>query len=249
MCLVRVTLQPAYLLHRRPYRDTSQLLEVFTPEHGRLSLVARGVRRKARGGSTGAIVQPFVPLLLSFSGRAELKSLTAAEVAGAATTLGGERLFSGLYLNELLLRLLHRHDPHPQLFAHYASTLERLASEVPADETLRRFEFRLLDELGYSFDLTHDARTGLPVQESGWYRYEGDNGLVATEQRHDAASPAYEGAELLALSRGEYTPDSRRTAKRLLRQVLTQHLDGKPLRSRDLFSQFRQSTRQEALSS
>ena len=246
---MRVKLQPAWLLHRRPYRDSSQLLEVFTAEHGRLSLVARGVRRKARGGSTAAIVQPLVPLLLSFSGRAELKTLTAAEVAGSSVSLVGQRLFSGLYLNELLLRLLHRHDPHPQLFAHYAGTLDNLAGLIPADETLRRFEFRLLDELGYSFDLSHDAYSGDPLLESGWYRYEGDKGIVATERQHDAAAPAYAGADLLALSRGEYTPESRRTAKRLLRQVLAQYLDGKPLRSRDLFSQFRQGSQAEAVSS
>jgi DNA repair protein RecO (recombination protein O) len=244
---VRVTLQPGYLLHRRPYRDTSQLMEVFTAEHGRLSLVARGVRRKARGGSTGAIVQPFVPLLLSFTGRTDLKTLTGAEVAGGAIALRGEKLFSGLYLNELLLRLLHKHDPYPQLFANYAKTLQELAGADRAEETLRRFEFGLLDELGYSFDLAHDAITGAAIEEQGWYRYQADSGLVATERGHDATVPAFAGADLLALSRGEYTGDARRTAKRLLRQVLYEHLDGQPLRSRDLFSQFRQSGRVEGL--
>lgn len=244
---MRVILQPGYLLHRRPYRDTSQLMEVFTAEHGRLSLVARGVRRKARGGSTGAIVQPFVPLLLSFTGRTDLKTLTGAEVAGGAIALRGERLFSGLYVNELLLRLLHKHDPYPQLFANYAKTLQELAGADRAEETLRRFEFGLLDELGYSFDLAHDAMTGAAIEEQTWYRYQADSGLVATQRGHDAAVPAFIGADLLALSRGEYTGDARRTAKRLLRQVLYEHLDGQPLRSRDLFSQFRQSSRAEGL--
>ncbi|MEP1470262.1 MAG: DNA repair protein RecO [Halieaceae bacterium] len=246
---MRVSLQPAYLLHRRPYRDSSQLLEVFTAEHGRLSLVAKGVRRKTRGGSTAAIVQAFVPLLLSFSGRADLKTLTAAEVAGGAFTLRGERLFSGLYLNELLLRLLPRYDPHPQLFASYASTLQALAASDHAEETLRRFEFGLLDELGYSFDLTQEAVTGAAISEEGWYSYQADSGLITAVRGHNAEVPAFAGADLLALSRDEYTGDTRRTAKRLLRQVLSEHLDGQPLRSRDLFSQFRQSGRVEGQSS
>ncbi len=120
---MRVNLQPAYLLHRRPFRDSSQLVELFTAEHGRLSLVARGVHRKARGGSTGAMLQPFVPLLVSFSGRGELKTLTHTEVAGRPQRLSGATLFSGFYLNELLVRLLHRYDPHPPLFASYGDTL------------------------------------------------------------------------------------------------------------------------------
>lgn len=246
---MRVSLQPAYLLHRRPYRDSSQLLEVFTAEHGRLSLVAKGVRRKTRGGSTGAIVQPFVPLLVSFSGRADLKTLTAAEVAGGAISLRGERLFSGLYLNELLLRLLPRYDAHPQLFASYGGTLQALANSDHAEETLRRFEFGLLDELGYSFDLTQEAITGAAITEDGWYSYQPDSGLVTAVRGHSAEVPAYAGIDLLALSRNEYTGDARRTAKRLLRQVLSDHLDGQPLRSRDLFSQFRQSGRAEGHSS
>ena len=123
---MRVNLQPAYVLHSRPYRDSSALLEVLTPEHGRISLVARGVRNRSRRGSGAAQLQPFVPLLLSFTGRGELKTLTAKETVGAAISLRGERMFSGLYINELLVRLLHRHDPHPQLFALYGQTLEAL---------------------------------------------------------------------------------------------------------------------------
>ena len=134
------------------------MLEVLTAEYGRLSLVARGARRKARGGSSGsALLQPFIPLLLSFSGRAELKNLTAKEAAGKLHELRGERLFSAMYVNELLVRLLHRHDPHPQLFAAYTEALQALARNDVVDTTLRHFEFKLLDELGYSFDLALDA--------------------------------------------------------------------------------------------
>ena len=212
------------------------MLEVLTAEYGRLSLVARGARRKARGGSSGsALLQPFIPLLLSFSGRAELKSLTAKEAAGKLHELRGERLFSAMYVNELLVRLLHRHDPHPQLFAAYTEALQALAREDVVDTTLRHFEFKLLDELGYSFDLALDADSGERVQAHLWYHYIPDLGLVAKVDAADPSRPAYGGADLIAMAGGQFGGSVRVTAKRLLRQALAGHLGDAPLRSRELF--------------
>ena len=145
---MRVKLQPAWVLHSRPYRDSSALLEILSAEYGRMGLIGRGTRRRSRGGSESALLQPFAPLLLSFSGRGELRTLTGVEAAGAALTLRGERLFSGMYINELLVRLLHRDDPHPRLFALYGQALEALSEHDPVDGILRRFELVLLDELG-----------------------------------------------------------------------------------------------------
>ncbi|MEP5568378.1 MAG: DNA repair protein RecO, partial [Halioglobus sp.] len=155
---MRVSLQPTYILHSRPYRDTSLILEVLCAEHGRISLVSKGARRRTKGGSNAALLQPFVPLLLSFSGRSEMKTLTHVEAAGVAPQLRGERLFSGMYMNELLMRLLHRHDPHPQLFAAYGAALGELADAAPVEATLRRFELGLLEELGYGFSLLEDGQ-------------------------------------------------------------------------------------------
>ena len=212
------------------------MLEVLTAEYGRLSLVARGARRKARGGSSGsALLQPFIPLLLSFSGRAELKSLTAKEAAGKLHELRGERLFSAMYVNELLVRLLHRHDPHPQLFAAYTEALQALSREDAVDTTLRHFEFKLLDELGYSFDLALDADSGERVQAHLWYHYIPDLGLVAKADATDPSRPAYAGADLIVMAGGEFGGSVRVTAKRLLRQALAGHLGDAPLRSRELF--------------
>jgi DNA repair protein RecO (recombination protein O) len=212
------------------------LLEVLTAEYGRLSLVARGARRKARGGSSGsALLQPFIPLLLSFSGRAELKSLTAKEAAGKLHELRGERLFSAMYVNELLVRLLHRHDPHPQLFAAYTEALQALARDDVVDTTLRHFEFKLLDELGYSFDLALDADSGERVQAHLWYHYIPDLGLVAKADATDPSRPAYAGADLIVMAGGQFGGSVRVTAKRLLRQALAGHLGDTPLRSRELF--------------
>lgn len=232
---MRVNLQPAYILHSRPYRDSSLLLEVLTAEQGRISLVARGARRKTRGGSGSALLQPFVPLLLSFSGRTELKNLNATEAAGRPLPLPGERLFSGLYLNELLVRLLHPHDPHPQIFAAYGSTLGALASGEEIDDSLRRFEFALLGELGYGFELDIDGSSGEAVQAREWYHYHPDYGLVARGAVVEAARPAFSGADLLALAANDFGGGARLTAKRLLRLVLAHQLGDAPLRSRELF--------------
>ena len=212
------------------------MLEVLTAEYGRLSLVARGARRKARGGSSGsALLQPFIPLLLSFSGRAELKSLTAKEAAGKLHELRGERLFSAMYVNELLVRLLHRHDPHPQLFAAYTEALQALSREDEVDTTLRHFEFKLLDELGYSIDLALDADSGERVQAHLWYHYIPDLGLVAKADATDPSRSAYAGADLIVMAGGQFGGSVRVTAKRLLRQALAGHLGDAPLRSRELF--------------
>ena len=234
---MRVNLQPAYLLHRRPYRDSSQLLELFTAEHGRLSLVAKGVHRKARGGTTGAVLQPFVPLLVSFSGRGELKTLTHAEVAGSPRRLTGATLFSGFYLNELMVRLLHRHDPHPPLFASYGDTLTALGQGDSADSVLRRFELDLLQELGYSFALDAEADTGECLDRDGWYRLEPERGLVACVGGV-AEVQRYYGGDLLAMASGDFSGSAARTAKRLLRHALAAQLGDTPLRSRALFRQF-----------
>lgn len=232
---MRVLLQPAFVLHTRPYRDSSQLLEVLTNEYGRISLVAKGARRARKGQSSAGILQPFIPLLLSFSGRAELKTLTASEVAGEVLSLKGQRLFSGIYLNELLVRLLHRNDPHPDLFIAYGQAISSLGGEAALDEVLRRFEFRLLEELGYSFDLVTDGLSGEPVLAQGWYHYQQEFGLVECGAARSPDMPAYCGADLLAIAGGQLDDSARLAAKRLLRQALAGHLGDKPLNSRALF--------------
>lgn len=232
---MRVQLQPAWLLHSRPYRDSSLLLDVFTADHGRLGLVARGVHRRSRGGSLGTQLQPFRPLLLSFSGRGELQQLTAVEAPGTAFGLAGERLFSGLYLNELLVRLLQRHDAHPELFAAYGLTLEGLAGEAAVAPHLRAFESQLLETLGYHLQPDIDASSGATVLAEGWYRFDPERGLWPAGVAEPGGGAAYPGHHLLAIARGDYRGEVARSAKRLLRQALAVHLGDRPLRSRELF--------------
>ena len=140
-----------------------------------------------------------------------------------------------MYVNELLVRLLHRHDPHPQLFAAYTEALQALSREDEVDTTLRHFEFKLLDELGYSFDLALDADSGERVQAHLWYHYIPDLGLVAKADATDPSRSAYAGADLIIMAGGQFGGSVRVTAKRLLRQALAGHLGDAPLRSRELF--------------
>tara|TARA_R110002073_G_scaffold2998_12_gene20053 strand:+ start:4364 stop:5134 length:771 start_codon:yes stop_codon:yes gene_type:complete len=231
---MRVNLQPAYIMHSRPYRDTSALLDVFTAEYGRISLVARGARRQSRRGSSAALLQPFIPLLLSFSGHSELKTLVALETPQRALSLRNERVFSGMYMNELLVRLLHRNDAHPALFSAYDQALQALSGDGRVDTVLRRFEYRLLEELGYNFDLTADGASGLPVEPTRVYGYEPGVGLVAMISTGDSPRNVYSGSELLAMAAGDFDT-ARAAAKRLLREALAEHLGAAPLRSRELF--------------
>ncbi|SRR6056297_257490 len=242
---MRVTLQPAYLLHRRPFRDSSQLLEVLTAEYGRLGLVARGVRRKSRGGSSGSLLQPFAPLLLSFSGGGELKTLTGVEAGGGIAALRGDALLSGFYLNELAVRLLHRDDPQPDIFAAYAVALAALADGGVIEDALRAFEFNLLDALGYRVELVVNGADGGDISDEAFYTYRPGTGLIpqATSAVAEAPGGLYRGSDLLAVARGDYRGSAGQTAKRLTRSALADLLGGRPLRSRELFLQHRERAR------
>ena len=164
----RVWLAPGYILHQYPYRDTSRIVEVFTAEHGRLTLFARG----ANGPKSAikGLLRPFQRLLLSWSGKSEACQLVTAEVDGQITSLPARRLMSGFYLNELLLKLTERCDPHPQIFFSYATCMQSLCSGDAVEATLRRFEKRLLNDLGYGLDLAQTAE-GQPVEFDRYYRF------------------------------------------------------------------------------
>ena len=251
---MRVNLQPGYVIHSRPYGDSSTLLDVFTAEFGRVGLVAKGARKQTRKGSKSGLLQPFTPLLLSFSGGNELKTLRSVESAPGRVELAGDRLFSGLYLNELLVRLLHRDDPHPRLFAAYSDTVQELAHLQMIDVGLRLFEMRLLEELGYRLELTSEGVSGLPVSPEAFYHYQPGAGLVrrrAGESSDDspgADSPGADlpgtdlpgtdlpGTDLLAMARGEIGGHVRQTARTLMRAALAAHLGEEPLKSRQLFA-------------
>lgn len=218
--------QAAYVLHSRAYKESSALVDFLTP-HGRCRAVLRGARGKA-----GSLVRPFIPLELELRGRGELKAVARLEPAGVPNLLTGDALFSGLYLNELLIRLLPAESPHPVLFDHYAATLPLLAEGRPLEPLLRAFEWRLLDELGYGFALDQD-RHGKPIEPQGLYRWLAESGFEPVVQLQ---SGLFHGADLLAMNEADWqTPGVLAAAKRLMRQALAPHLGGRPLVSRELF--------------
>jgi DNA repair protein RecO (recombination protein O) len=233
---MKADLQSGYVLHTRAWLDNSLLVEYFSRDLGRVSFVARGAKsRKTRGGAGAALLQPFTPLQCSWSGRSQLKTLTAFESLGPALPLQGRRLYSGLYMNELLTRLLHHEDPHRNLFDHYAAVLSLLAEDQGEEIPLRRFELILLAELGYGFDLTSDGLSGEAVSEEAWYHYHDEHGLVLAGNVTGDRLPRYRGADLCRISRGDFSGTARQCAKRLMRQALAAHLGDRPLKSRELF--------------
>lgn len=215
--------QPAYVLHARPYRETSLLLECLTRDHGRLGVVARGVRRE-RARLQRAQLEPFQPVALDLLLRGELATLRGAEPAGPPLRLTGDAGLAGLYLNELVVRLTGRQDPQPDLFVAYARTLPRLAEPGTLAWQLRRFERDLLAAIGYALQLDAEADSGEPVAPEGWYRYQVEHGPVTTAA---GAPRAICGADLLALAADE-CPDAAGLAalRRLMREVIQFHLGG-----------------------
>ncbi len=229
----RVELQPAYILHHRPYRNTSRLLEVFSRDHGRFGMVARGVfsRRSRLQGR----LQPFRPLLLSWHSRGELATMSGAEPDGAPLMFSGAVLMSGFYLNELLLRLTWRHVRYSRLFQIYHQTLNQLGEQGVNQQALRIFECRLLEELGYGMILDHDVETGQSIQPDAHYCYHIERGPVEVSAEQGSGL-RIAGSSLLALARGVFPDEaSLKDARRLMRTVLTFYLGDKPLRSRELF--------------
>jgi DNA repair protein RecO (recombination protein O) len=226
----QVLLERGYVLHQRPYRDSSQLLECMTATHGRMGLVARGSRRAA--SRQRAMLQPFVPLKLSWVRRGDLGRLTHVEADGLSHDLAGQRLLAGYYANELLLRLLARSDPNGEVFSCYSRCLAQLGGTSGVARTLRVFELELLRALGYGLELDGDAASGEPLREELGYVYELENGLRRVELR-DSETDVYSGRDLIALRDLTLDDDlSLRTAQRLLGRVLREHLGERPLKSR-----------------
>lgn len=230
----RVWLAPAYVLHQRAYRDTSRIVEVFTSEHGRLTLFARGANGPK--STLRGVLRPFQRLLLSWSGRSEACQLVSAELDGALTTLAKERLMSGFYMNELLLKLTERCDPHREVFDAYAGCVEALCGGESEEASLRRFEKRLLDNLGYGLDLSR-AANGEPIAPDAYYRFAAERGA----QPCIAEAPGAIYGRSLADLEDERFADARslQDAKRVLRAALEACLEGRPLKSREVMRAMR----------
>ncbi len=230
--------ESAFVLHAYAYRETSLIVETFTAAHGRVAMVARGAKRPR--SETRGLLQAFQPLALSWAGAGELKTLLKAEWCGGLPLLRGAALLCGFYLNELLLKLVAREDPHAVLFVEYSAALEALAEHPAAAGhamVLRRFEVRLLAELGYALPLTHDVDSGAAIDPDTSYHYVFDRGPVRAlgrEAREPGTTwPLVRGATLAALAAQSY-PDAATAAeaKRLMREVLDHYLEQRRIFSR-----------------
>jgi DNA repair protein RecO (recombination protein O) len=225
----------AYVLHTYPYRESSLLLECFTQDYGRISVLAKGAKRPK--SPLRSSLQAFSLLELQIQGRQALKLLTAVDVLGQAKVLGAQAQLCGLYINELLLRLLPKHDPYVSLFEVYHSTLEALCERAHRAVVLRCFEKSLLQALGYGLPLTRTV-DGEPLVKDAYYRYVPAEGFYYLEP-HCSAAGAYCGEVLLAIAASCWEdPIVLQEAKRLLRCALSDLLGEKPLKSRELIQAF-----------
>lgn len=233
---MRVDTEVAYILHKRPFRDSSQILDVFTREHGRLSLMSRGSR--GAKSKTGSALQIFRPLLLSWQGRGEMPFLNNAEIADLrAPSLSGKPLLSAMYINELLVYLLHKNDVHADVFDRYHACLYALDSAANIEITLRMFEKDLLQYLGFGINLVSDADTGQAVEAGRHYAYFFEHGPVSCDgNRHTRANPVVSGESLIAFEQNQLEIGSQSNEiKALMRYILSAHLGHKKLKSRELF--------------
>ncbi len=236
-----IELQPAYILHSRPFRDSSLILDFLTPDYGRISAISRGGR--SGKSKTKSLLQPFTPVLVSLSGKSELKSLRSIELRYSLPMLKGERLFSALYMNEIIVRLFQSHEADPDFFQDYEQALARLGNQEQPEPVLRNFELSLLEALGYGVDFSAEAHSHQPVLPDDWYYFQEESGFIRVQDQavHGEAVTAgnnvFTGRDLLNIHDRNFSEDStRRTAKLVIRGILANHLGSAPLRSRSLFT-------------
>jgi len=230
----RAPAQAAFVLHTYPYRETSLLVETFTRSVGRVSLMARGARRP-RSATRGTLMA-FQPLMLAWFGKGELKTLAHVEWTGGQALLQGEALLCGFYLNELLVKLLAREDPHEQLFERYREAVRALSAGEPSAPILRAFEKALLQELGYAMVLEREAASGRAIDPGALYTYDPERGPVALEGRW--AELQLSGSTLLDLARDDLSdPRTLAQAKALMKALIAHRLEYQPLNSRRIFKE------------
>nr|WP_323744938.1 DNA repair protein RecO [Noviherbaspirillum malthae] len=228
---IRIAGQPAFVLHSYPYKETSLIVDVFTRDYGRVALVAKGAKRphsKLRG-----VLQTFQPLSVGWTGKAEIKTLTDAEWIGGLLPLEKSALLCGFYLNELLMKLVARDDPHPSLFDHYVSTLNQLAHDEPPPIVLRKFERSLLKETGVASEFRLSSETGEAIVATDTYVVDPEQG--PRTPRADDMAPRVSGKTLLDMEREDYSDSNTQLqSKFLMRFLLAHHLGGAPLNTRQI---------------
>jgi len=240
---MKVSRQPGFILHRRPYRESSFLVEIFSRKFGRLTLIAKGCRRK--NSRVQGLFLSFKPLLLGWAGKGELPILTSIELSGFYKQPDSTGISCGYYINELILKLLHRYDPHELLYDKYAESISQLLDNQNPNTVLRVFEKYLLQETGFGLVLDHDVDTGEAITKSFSYQYVPQKGPILANSTNDNI---VSGATLIALQTGEFNSDRERNqAQQLTRTLIDIQLNGKQLRSRRIVREMKRYREQHQI--
>ncbi|MCP4010970.1 MAG: DNA repair protein RecO [Proteobacteria bacterium] len=237
---MRVNQQPAYVLHTRPWSETSLLVDVFTHEHGRFRLLAKGARRQKTGQR--ALLQPFQPLIISWTARRSLGTLTGVEMRMNFPRLREQHLASAYYMSELLFKFLHAYDAHESLFEAYDEAIGKLCETQEPESVLRSFECSLLSEVGYGLQLEHDAGSLEPVDVNARYYYYPEKGPVKVREHDSQAGLTVSGRTLQALSSKIFDNQQvQKESKQLLRMLLTRQVKGRLFSTRTVYAQMLKS--------
>ena len=240
---MRVDRHPCYILHQRPYRETSAILEVLSMEHGRFSLVAKGIKRKK--SKYAGIVRLYQRLQLGWQGKGELKNLIFAEPDGLNISLTGNSLIAAFYLNELVIKLLHRHESHTELFSAYDKAIYNLFDgNIDIQVILRIFEKKFLEGIGYGLIFDHDVNENIPIDNEKTYYYQADNG-PQLKKPGNSDYIKVSGKTLTELD-NEIINASQNLleAKHLMRYIISKHLNGSPMLSRNIYQSYLSNSRQ-----
>ena len=232
--------EPAYLMHQRPFSESSQIINLFSRHFGRVDLIAKGSKRPK--SKFKSFLQPFMPILVSWSGRSQLKTLRNIDInIKQKTTLPNKQLMSAFYLNELILSLLTTADPYPELFDCYALTIDKLSDVDSSEAVLRTFEINLLSQIGYAINFQTEAMSSNDIEAEQVYRFVVEEGFI----RSNTKTPHYsliKGSIIKAIKRGDYsTSQILKAAKKITRESIKYHLSGKELNTKKVFRSIHKS--------
>jgi len=229
----RVEHQIGFILKSQSFKENSLIHQVFTRDFGLVSILSKG--SKATVSKYGSLLQPFRSLTLSWVGKSDLKTLTSVDERVILPSLKGRSLYCGFYMNELILNFFHKHDAHPRLFDIFNTSLTALSNTENIEAVLRQFEKTLLNEIGYGLSLEYEADNQLPIEPDQYYFYQ--PGYGAKRENNAQHPDAMLGSTLIHLNNNTLEDKTElKQAKRLMRRLIDHQLDGKILKSRDLFN-------------
>ena len=235
---MRIEMQPAYVLHTRPYRESCLLVDILSRDHGRLTLLAKGARKSANRNKQTIrhLLQPFLPVTLSWLGKGSLKVLSGVESCASPIRFYEKRLYSAFYMNEILTILLSQNDASVEFYDFYAEAINQLANSEDIEKVLRNFEFTLLELMGYGIDFHNDANTHEPLSAQSYYQFVADLGFIEADAEQYSSVPVFSGDTIQCVANNHLKDrEVRRSAKAIARSALKPHLNGKSLKSYELF--------------